>query len=130
MLSALDAVFDSPRSDRVLTDRDTNSTRAAALSPVKCTYLWRDFRRLEELQRSHAGVTQPRPDRHTADHLLAPTELAARQLGRESHAGRAVLVGDVMTDALYEVRNHARIALIRTSSRRQLPMQSGSRKDR
>jgi UDP-N-acetylglucosamine 2-epimerase (non-hydrolysing) len=42
---------------------------------------------------------------HAADLLLAPTELAMRHLATEGLGDRSVLVGDVMTDVLYEVRD-------------------------
>jgi UDP-N-acetylglucosamine 2-epimerase (non-hydrolysing) len=42
---------------------------------------------------------------HAADLLLAPTEVAMRHLAAEGLAARAVLVGDVMTDVCYLVRD-------------------------
>jgi len=41
---------------------------------------------------------------HAADLLLAPTSVAMEHLAHEGLADRAVLVGDVMTDVLYGVR--------------------------
>jgi UDP-N-acetylglucosamine 2-epimerase (non-hydrolysing) len=42
---------------------------------------------------------------HAADLLLAPTEVAMGHLADEGLAGRSVLVGDVMTDVCYRVRD-------------------------
>ena len=42
---------------------------------------------------------------HAADLLLAPTQVAMGHLAREGLADRAVLVGDVMTDVLFRVRD-------------------------
>lgn len=42
---------------------------------------------------------------HAADLLLAPTQVAVDHLGDEGLAERTVLVGDVMTDVLLEVRD-------------------------
>lgn len=42
---------------------------------------------------------------HAADLLLAPTEVAADHLHREGLGDRTVVVGDVMTDALYKIRD-------------------------
>jgi UDP-N-acetylglucosamine 2-epimerase (non-hydrolysing) len=42
---------------------------------------------------------------HAADLLLAPTKVAMEHLAREGLAERSVLVGDVMTDVLYRVRD-------------------------
>src|SRR5699024_5246240 len=45
---------------------------------------------------------------HAADLLLAPTEVAARHLRAEGLGARTVVVGDVMTDVLYRVRDALR----------------------
>src|SRR5690606_27271859 len=42
---------------------------------------------------------------HAADLLLAPTDVAMGHLANEGLADRSVLVGDVMTDVLYRVRD-------------------------
>lgn len=45
---------------------------------------------------------------HAADLLLAPTQVAMEHLAREGLAERSVLVGDVMTDVCYSVRDAVR----------------------
>lgn len=105
MLSALDAVFDEHRPDWVLVYGDTNSTVAAALSAVKMhipvAHLeagLRSFNR--QMPEEHNRVLTD----HAADLLLAPTQVAVDHLAREGLADRTVLVGDVMTDVLLQVR--------------------------
>ena len=106
MLSALDAVFDEHRPDWVLVYGDTNSTVAAALSAVK---LHLPVAHLEAGLRSFNRRMPEEHNRvltdHAADLLLAPTQVAVDHLGAEGLAARTVLVGDVMTDVLYEVRD-------------------------
>lgn len=106
MLAALDAVFDEHRPDWVLVYGDTNSTLAAALSAVKLhvpvAHLeagLRSFNRRmpEELNRVLTD--------HAADLLLAPTLVAADHLAAEGLAERTVMVGDVMTDVLFAIRD-------------------------
>ncbi|MFE6963811.1 non-hydrolyzing UDP-N-acetylglucosamine 2-epimerase [Agromyces sp. NPDC057679] len=106
MLGALDAVFDEHRPDWVLVYGDTNSTIAAALSAVK---LHIPVAHLEAGLRSFNRRMPEEHNRvltdHAADLLLAPTEVAVGHLANEGLADRTVLVGDVMTDVLYEVRD-------------------------
>ncbi len=106
MLAALDAVFDEHCPDWVLVYGDTNSTLAATLSAVK---LHVPVAHLEAGLRSFNRRMPEEHNRvltdHAADLLLAPTEVAVRHLADEGLAGRTVLVGDVMTDVLYEVRD-------------------------
>jgi UDP-N-acetylglucosamine 2-epimerase (non-hydrolysing) len=106
MLGALDAVFDEHRPDWVLVYGDTNSTVAAALSAVK---LHIPVAHLEAGLRSFNRRMPEEHNRvltdHAADLLLAPTQVAVEHLGREGLAERTVLVGDVMTDVLFEVRD-------------------------
>lgn len=106
MLGALDAVFDEHRPDWVLVYGDTNSTVAAALSAVK---LHLPVAHLEAGLRSFNRRMPEEHNRvltdHAADLLLAPTEVAVRHLAAEGLADRTVLVGDVMTDVLYQVRD-------------------------
>ena len=101
ILSQLDAVITKHSPDWVLVYGDTNSTLAAALSAVKLhvpvAHLeagLRSFNRAmpEEINRIVAD--------HTADLLLAPTEVAAGHLASEGLADRPGVVGDVMTDVL------------------------------
>lgn len=106
MLGALDAVFDEHRPDWVLVYGDTNSTVAAALSAVK---LHIPLAHLEAGLRSFNRRMPEEHNRvltdHAADLLLAPTQVAVDHLTREGLAERTVLVGDVMTDVLFDVRD-------------------------
>lgn len=106
MLGALDAVFDAHRPEWVLVYGDTNSTVAAALSAVK---LHIPVAHLEAGLRSFNRRMPEEHNRvltdHAADLLLAPTEVAVAHLAAEGLARRTVLVGDVMTDVLFEVRD-------------------------
>ncbi|WP_417562189.1 non-hydrolyzing UDP-N-acetylglucosamine 2-epimerase [Microbacterium sp.] len=106
MLGALDGVFDEHRPDWVLVYGDTNSTIAAALSAVKMHLCvahleagLRSFNR--RMPEEHNRVLTD----HAADLLLAPTQVAVDHLADEGLAERTVLVGDVMTDVLYRVRD-------------------------
>ena len=106
MLSALDGAFDELAPDWVLVYGDTNSTIAAALSAVK---LHLPVAHLEAGLRSFNRRMPEEHNRvltdHAADLLLAPTEAAMGHLATEGLAERSVLVGDVMTDVLYTVRD-------------------------
>ncbi|WP_417503571.1 non-hydrolyzing UDP-N-acetylglucosamine 2-epimerase [Microbacterium sp.] len=106
MLAALDAVFDEHRPDWVLVYGDTNSTVAAALSAVK---LHIPVAHLEAGLRSFNRRMPEEHNRvltdHAADLLLAPTQVAVDHLTAEGLAERTVLVGDVMTDVLFTVRD-------------------------
>ncbi|MGN6161480.1 MAG: non-hydrolyzing UDP-N-acetylglucosamine 2-epimerase [Marmoricola sp.] len=106
MLGALDGVFDEHRPDWVLVYGDTNSTIAAALSAVKLHFPvahleagLRSFNR--RMPEEHNRVLTD----HAADLLLAPTEVAADHLAREGLADKTVVVGDVMTDVLFQTRD-------------------------
>ncbi|WEK62707.1 MAG: UDP-N-acetylglucosamine 2-epimerase (non-hydrolyzing) [Candidatus Microbacterium colombiense] len=106
MLAALDAVFDEHRPDWVLVYGDTNSTVAAALSAVKMhipvAHLEAGLRSFNRrMPEEHNRVMTD----HASDLLLAPTEVAVGHLADEGLASRTVLVGDVMTDVLFEVRD-------------------------
>jgi UDP-N-acetylglucosamine 2-epimerase (non-hydrolysing) len=106
MLSALDAVFDEHRPDWVLVYGDTNSTVAAALSAVKMhipvAHLEAGLRSFNRrMPEEHNRVMTD----HAADLLLAPTQVAVEHLEREGLGERTVLVGDVMTDVLFDVRD-------------------------
>lgn len=106
MLSALDAVFDEHRPDWVLVYGDTNSTVAAALSAVKMhlpvAHLEAGLRSFNRrMPEEHNRVLTD----HAADLLLAPTQVAVDHLAHEGLADRTVLVGDVMTDVLFQVRD-------------------------
>lgn len=106
MLAALDGVLDEHRPDWVLVYGDTNSTLAGAVSAVKMhlpvAHLeagLRSFNRL--MPEEHNRVLTD----HAADLCLAPTQTAMDHLAHEGLASRAVLVGDVMTDICFLVRD-------------------------
>lgn len=106
MLAAMDAVLDEHRPDWVLVYGDTNSTLAGALSAVK---LQLKVAHLEAGLRSFNRVMPEEHNRvltdHAADFLLAPTQVAMDHLAHEGLAERSVLVGDVMTDVCFRVRD-------------------------
>lgn len=106
MLGALDAVLTEHRPDWVLVYGDTNSTLAAALSAVKLHYPvahleagLRSFNR--RMPEEHNRVLTD----HAADLLLPPSDEALVHLVEEGLGERSVVVGDVMTDVLYQVRD-------------------------
>ncbi|MCL1869578.1 MAG: UDP-N-acetylglucosamine 2-epimerase (non-hydrolyzing) [Promicromonosporaceae bacterium] len=108
ILGALDAVFDEHRPDWVLAYGDTNSTLAAAVAAVKMHFP------LAHLEAGLRSFNRRMPEEHNrvltdhaADLCLAPTEVAMGHLADEGLAQRSVLVGDVMTDVLYQVRDAA-----------------------
>ncbi|WP_040165454.1 non-hydrolyzing UDP-N-acetylglucosamine 2-epimerase [Microbacterium gorillae] len=106
MLAALDAVFTEHAPDWVLVYGDTNSTVAAALSAVK---LHIPVAHLEAGLRSFNRRMPEEHNRvltdHAADLLLAPTQVAVDHLTHEGLGERTTLVGDVMTDVLFRVRD-------------------------
>jgi UDP-N-acetylglucosamine 2-epimerase (non-hydrolysing) len=106
MLEGLEREFERLAPDWVLVYGDTNSTVAAALAAVK---LHLPVAHLEAGLRSFNRRMPEEHNRvltdHAADLLLAPTQTAMDHLAREGLADRSVLVGDVMTDVLYEVRD-------------------------
>ncbi|GAB3144589.1 non-hydrolyzing UDP-N-acetylglucosamine 2-epimerase [Marisediminicola antarctica] len=106
ILGALDDVFDSYAPDWVLAYGDTNSTLAAAISAVK---LHHPLAHLEAGLRSFNRRMPEEHNRvltdHAADLCLAPTAVAMKHLANEGLADRSVLVGDVMTDVLFRVRD-------------------------
>ena len=106
MLGALDAVLEEHAPDWVLVYGDTNSTIAGALSAVKLHLAvahleagLRSFNR--RMPEEHNRVLTD----HAADLLLAPTEVAMAHLADEGLADRSVMVGDVMTDVCFLVRD-------------------------
>jgi UDP-N-acetylglucosamine 2-epimerase (non-hydrolysing) len=106
MLSALDGVLDAQRPDWVLVYGDTNSTIAGTLSAVK---MHLPVAHLEAGLRSFNRAMPEEHNRvltdHAADLLLAPTQVAVDHLASEGLAKRTVLVGDVMTDVCFRVRD-------------------------
>jgi UDP-N-acetylglucosamine 2-epimerase (non-hydrolysing) len=106
MLSGMDGVLEEHRPDWVLVYGDTNSTVAGALGAVKMHI---PVAHLEAGLRSFNRAMPEEHNRvltdHAADLCLAPTDVAMGHLANEGLAGRSVLVGDVMTDVLYRVRD-------------------------
>lgn len=105
MLTALDQVFEDLAPDSVLVYGDTNSTLAATLSAVKMHL------HVSHLEAGLRSFNRRMPEEHNriltdhaADLLLAPTSVAAAHLAAEGLAERTVVVGDVMTDVLLEVK--------------------------
>jgi len=106
MLSAMDAVLDEHRPDWVLVYGDTNSTLAGTLSAVKMhlpvAHLEAGLRSFNRrMPEEHNRVLTD----HAADILLAPTQVAMDHLANEGLTDRARLVGDVMTDVCFRVRD-------------------------
>ncbi|MBE7699542.1 UDP-N-acetylglucosamine 2-epimerase (non-hydrolyzing) [Oerskovia sp. Sa1BUA8] len=106
ILGALDAVLDEHRPDWVLAYGDTNSTLAAAVSAVKLHL------RVAHLEAGLRSFNRRMPEEHNrvltdhaADLCLAPTEVAMGHLAAEGLGERSLLVGDVMTDVLLQVRD-------------------------
>ena len=109
MLGALDPVLSEHKPDWVLVYGDTNSTLAGALSAVKLHFPvahleagLRSFNR--RMPEEHNRVLTD----HAADLCLAPTDVAMGNLADEGLFDRAVLVGDVMTDVCFRVRDAVR----------------------
>lgn len=107
MLAGLESVFDAHRPDWVLVYGDTNSTLAAAIAAVKMhlpvAHLEAGLRSFNRrMPEEHNRVLTD----HAADLLLAPTLRAMNHLRAEGLESRSLLVGDVMTDVLYSVRDH------------------------
>ncbi|NKX49454.1 UDP-N-acetyl glucosamine 2-epimerase, partial [Arthrobacter deserti] len=105
-LGGLEDVLAAERPDWVLVYGDTNSTLAAGLAAVKLHL------KLAHLEAGLRSFNRRMPEEHNrvltdhaADLLLAPTEVAMKHLAAEGLAGRSLLVGDVMTDVLYTVRD-------------------------
>lgn len=109
MLAALDGVIDEHRPDWVLVYGDTNSTLAGAVAAVK---LHVPVAHLEAGLRSFNRRMPEEHNRvltdHAADLLLPPTEVALQHLVHEGLGDRSVVVGDVMTDVCFRVRDAVR----------------------
>lgn len=106
MLTGLEEIFEKSAPDCVLVYGDTNSTLAAAVAATKMHIP------LAHLEAGLRSFNRRMPEEHnrvltdhSSDLLLAPTQGAVEHLSREGLAARTVLVGDVMTDVLYQVRD-------------------------
>lgn len=106
ILAEMDEILERFSPDCVLVYGDTNSTLAATLSAVKLHF---PVAHLEAGLRSFNRSMPEEHNRvltdHASDLCLAPTEVAFEHLQREGLADRAVVVGDVMTDVLFETRD-------------------------
>lgn len=109
MLIALEPVFQKYQPDWVLVYGDTNSTLAAAVAAVK---LHLPLAHLEAGLRSFNRRMPEEHNRvltdHAADLLLAPTAVAAKHLSNEGLVERTVVVGDVMTDVVLQVKKQVK----------------------
>ncbi|QTF72044.1 non-hydrolyzing UDP-N-acetylglucosamine 2-epimerase [Arthrobacter woluwensis] len=106
MLAGLERVFEEEQPDVVLVYGDTNSTLAAALAAVKIhipvAHLESGLRSFNRrMPEEHNRVLTD----HASDLLLAPTQVSMDHLATEGLSGKSILVGDVMTDVLYAVRD-------------------------
>lgn len=106
MLAALEPVLAEAAPDWVLVYGDTNSTLAGAVAAVKLHL------RVAHLEAGLRSFNRRMPEEHNrvltdhaADLLLAPTAVAMAHLADEGLAARSLLVGDVMTDVCYRVRD-------------------------
>lgn len=109
MLAAIEPLLIDLRPDWTLVYGDTNSTIAAALAAVK---LHLPLAHLEAGLRSFNRRMPEEHNRvltdHAADLLLAPSDVAVRNLEHEGLGDRTVHVGDVMVDIAYMVRDALR----------------------
>ncbi len=110
MLQALEPVIEESAPDWVLVYGDTNSTLAAAVAAVK---IGTKVAHLEAGLRSFNRTMPEEHNRiltdHSADLLLAPTQLAVDNLAREGLADKTRLVGDVMADICLSVAEIVRV---------------------
>lgn len=106
MLEALEQVLRDERPDALLVYGDTNSTLAAALAAAKCDV---PIIHVEAGLRSFNRAMPEEVNRVLVDHLSAllccPSATAAAHLAREGITRGVVVVGDVMQDALLDMRS-------------------------
>jgi UDP-N-acetylglucosamine 2-epimerase (non-hydrolysing) len=108
MLHGLAEVLDEVAPDVVVVYGDTNSTLAGAIAASK-----RDHALVHVeagLRSDDMGMPEEvnrRLTDHAADRLLAPAESAADRLAAEDVPGTVAVTGDVMYDALLDVRGRA-----------------------
>jgi UDP-N-acetylglucosamine 2-epimerase len=99
MLASLESVLAEPRPDLVLVYGDTNSTLAGALAAAQARV---PLAHVEAGMRSFDRAMPEELNRvltdHASDLLFCSTQTAVDNLARESVAGAAHLVGDVMAD--------------------------------
>ena len=106
MLMGLEKIFLDENPDWVLVYGDTNSTLAGTLAAVKVHL------KVAHLEAGLRSFNRAMPEEHnrvvtdhTADLLLAPSQLAMEHLKREGLEKKSLLVGDVMTDVCFKTRD-------------------------
>jgi UDP-N-acetylglucosamine 2-epimerase (non-hydrolysing) len=106
MLMGLEKIFLDEKPDWVLVYGDTNSTLAGTLAAVKIHL------RVAHLEAGLRSFNRAMPEEHnrvvtdhTADLLLAPSQIAMEHLKREGLEKKSLLVGDVMTDVCFKTRD-------------------------
>ncbi|HET7645129.1 MAG TPA: UDP-N-acetylglucosamine 2-epimerase (non-hydrolyzing) [Candidatus Limnocylindria bacterium] len=118
MMLRLEPVVADHRPDGVLLYGDTNSTLAGALVAAKLRYDDGTNPWIAHVEAGLRAYNRQWPEEHNrvvADHLadllLAPTDVAMHNLGREGLAARAVKVGDVMVESFEAAAAHGDEAL-------------------
>ena len=109
MLGALGELLHDEAPDAVLVYGDTNSTLAGALAARQAQV---PVAHVEAGMRSFDRAMPEETNRvltdHVSDLLLAPSQVAAQNLARESVAGTVEVVGDVMVDVARVLAPRAR----------------------
>jgi len=106
MLVPLEKIMANIRPDWILAYGDTNSTLATSLVAAKSEF------KLAHLEAGLRSFNRKMPEEinrivtdHVSDLLLAPTQIAMKNLSHEGLAEKSVLVGDVMTDICLQIGN-------------------------